>query len=147
MSNLPKYEVKIGETALIYNFISEGSKGKIIKIISFQETNINNFYNLGLVDENPITGELDDQVVSNNGDTEKVLNTVVSVIYDFTELFPNVRIYAEGSTPSRTRLYQMKIVKYFDIVIRDFHLLCLLNGEWEEFRPKVNYEGFAIKRK
>ena len=56
MSNLPKYEVKIGETALIYNFISEGSKGKIIKIISFQETNINNFYNLGLVDENPITG-------------------------------------------------------------------------------------------
>ena len=41
----------------------------------------------------------------------------------------------------------MKIVKYFDIVMRDFHLLCLLNGEWEEFRPKVNYEGFAIKRK
>jgi hypothetical protein len=31
--------------------------------------------------------------------------------------------------------------------MRDFHLLCLLNGEWEEFRPKVNYEGFAIKRK
>jgi len=94
-----------------------------------------------------VTAEMHEGIAELSEAWEKELNTVVSVIYDFTELFPDVWVYAEGSTPSRTRLYQMKIVKYFDIVMRDFHLLCLLNGEWEEFRPKVNYEGFAIKRK
>jgi hypothetical protein len=29
----------------------------------------------------------------------------------------------------------------------DFDLRCLLNGEWEEFNPSVDYQGFVVKRK
>ena len=98
-------------------------------------------------DVNPITKELDDKVVSNNGDTEKVLGSVVAAIYAFTARYPDVWVYAEGSTPARTRLYQMNIVKYFEQITADFELQCLLNQEWEDFRFNVNYEAFVIKRK
>ena len=144
--NLPKYKVIPNEIGDTYTFVSEGKKGMIYKIISFQEIE-KGLYNLGFGDMNPITKELDDKVVSNNGDTEKVLSSVVSAIYAFTEKFPEAWIYAEGSTPSRTRLYQIKIVTYFDLVERYFELQCLLNQEWEDFHPNINYEAFVIKRK
>ena len=73
--NLPKYDV-VSNTSHTYEFISEGKNGKIYKSVSFQETNIEGVYNLGLVDKNPITGQVDDKVVSNNGDRDKVLSTV-----------------------------------------------------------------------
>ena len=116
-------------------------------MVSFQETNIENLYNLGFGDKDPITGEIDDKVVTNNGDTEMVLSTIVGIIFAFTQNFPNVWVYAEGSTPARTRLYQINIVKYFDELERNFELLCLLDGVWEEFRPNINYDAFVVKRK
>lgn len=38
--NLPKYDIRTGETAFIYEFISEGDKGSIQKMINFQHTNL-----------------------------------------------------------------------------------------------------------
>ena len=84
--NLPKYKVIPNEIGDTYTFVSEGKKRMIYKIISFQEIE-KGLYNLGFRDMNPITKELDDKVVSNNGDTEKVLSSVVSAIYAFTEKF------------------------------------------------------------
>ena len=147
MSNLPRYDIRIGETKRSYEFTSIGIKGKIDKMVSFQETNIENLYNLGFGDKDPITGEIDDTIVTNNGDTEKVLSTIVGIVFAFTQKFPNVWVYAEGSTPARTRLYQRNIVKHFDELKRNFQLLCLLNGEWEEFRPNINYDAFVVRRK
>ena len=147
MSNLPRYDIRIGETKRSYEFTSIGIKGKIDKMVSFQETNIENLYNLGFGDKDPITGEIDDTIVTNNGDTEKVLSTIVGIVFAFTQKFPNVRVYAEGSTPARTRLYQINIVKQFDELKRNFQLLCLLNGEWEEFCPNINYDAFVVRRK
>jgi hypothetical protein len=145
--NLPKYDIRTGETAFIYEFISEGDKGSIQKMINFQHTNLKNFYNLAFGDKDSITGEIDDKVVSNNGDMEKVLATIVAAVYSFTDLFPNAWIYAEGSTPTRTRLYRINITKYLSVIKEDFELRCLLNEEWVEFNPSVNYQGFVVKRK
>jgi len=55
------------------------------------------------------TGEIDDTVVSNNGDSEQVLATVVSAVYAFTEKQDDVWVYATGSNSTRTRLYQIGI--------------------------------------
>ena len=145
--NLPKYDIRTGETVFIYEFTSEGDKGSIQKMIDFQHTNLKDFYNLAFGDKDTITGEIDDKVVSNNGDMEKVLATIVAAVYSFTDLFPNAWIYAEGSTPTRTRLYRINITKYLSIIKEDFELRCLLNGEWVEFSPTVNYQGFVVKRK
>jgi hypothetical protein len=110
--NLPKYQLKAENELIVFEFISEGPKGKIPKIIRFDETHIEDVYNLGFGDKNLETGDLDDMSVSNNADSEKVLATVVSAIYAFTDKYAGKWIYATGSTDSRTRLYRMGITKF-----------------------------------
>ena len=71
------------ENAYMYHFISEGNKGKIEKVVIYEEMEIEGFFNLGFGDRNPITGYLDDEITTDNGDTEKVLAT----LYRFTDQF------------------------------------------------------------
>ncbi|GEM_PF-1279433 len=47
--NLPKYDIRTGETVFIYEFTSVGTKGSIQKMIDFQYTNLKDFYNLASV--------------------------------------------------------------------------------------------------
>ncbi|MFY8187393.1 MAG: DUF6934 family protein [Flavobacterium sp.] len=119
MSN-PKYQLNAEEDLTVFNFISEGPKGKITKIIEIKETNLKGFFNLAFGDKNQETGTIDDTIVTNNNDTEKVLATVVSAVYAFTDLNPDAWVYATGSTDSRTRLYRMGINKYLSQVENDF---------------------------
>src|SRR5690554_1018587 len=58
--------------------------------------------------------EIDDKTVSNNGDSEKVLATVVATVYAFSDKYPDSWIFATGSTKARTRLYRMGITRYID---------------------------------
>jgi len=127
--------------------ISEGPKGQIPKLIKFSETTLKGFYNLAFGDKNNETGDIDDAVVSNNGDSEQVLATVVSAVYAFTSVENDVWVYATGSTKSRTRLYRMGITKYIDEVKQDFLVFGLRNGEWENFEPAVEYTAFVVRRK
>ena len=56
-------------------------------------------------DKDAETGKINDSVVTNNNDTEKVFATVVSAVYAFTYINPEAWVYATGSTEARTRLY------------------------------------------
>jgi hypothetical protein len=47
------------------------------KIIKFSETALKGYYNLAFGDKDDETGEINDRIVSNNGDSEQVLATVV----------------------------------------------------------------------
>jgi len=134
---LPRYELIAEQSLMVFEFTSEGTKGQIPKLIKFSETTLKGFYNLAFGDKDLETGEIDDNVVSNNGDSEKVLATVVSAVFAFTDLYKDVWVYASGSTKSRTRLYRMGITKYFDEVKQDFHIFGLLDGEWHEFKKKL----------
>jgi hypothetical protein len=145
--NLPRYELKAEKSLLVYEFTSEGSKGQIPKLIKFSETTLKGFYNLAFGDKNSETGELDDTVVSSNGDSEQVLATVVSAVYAFTSLQNDAWVYATGSTKSRTRLYRMGISKYYDEIEKDFYLFGMWNGEWKEFEMEIDYTAFLVKRK
>jgi hypothetical protein len=145
--NLPRYELKAEKSLLVYEFISEGSKGQIPKLIKFSETTLKGFYNLAFGDKNSETGELDDTVVSSNGDSEQVLATVVSAVYAFTSLQNDAWVYATGSTKSRTRLYRMGISKYYVEIVKDFYLFGMWNGEWKEFEMEIDYTAFLVKRK
>jgi hypothetical protein len=127
--------------------LQEGPKGKIPKIIKFSETTLKGFYNVAFGDKNLETGDIDDAVVSNNGDSEQVLATVVSAVYSFTEQENEAWVYATGSTLSRTRLYRMGITKYFDEAKQDFIVFGLRDGEWEEFMKEIDYTAFVVRRK
>ena len=70
---IAKYQLTAGHELLSYEFISEGTKGQIPKRIQFTLVNRQGIYNLAFGDKDPNTGEIDDKVVSNNGDSEKVL--------------------------------------------------------------------------
>ena len=143
---LPKYEIEAEDSLQVFEFISEGPKGSIPKLIKFSETTLKGFYNLAFGDKDLLTGEIDDKVVSNNGDSEKVLATIVSAVYAFTDQENEAWIYATGSTPARTRLYRMGITKYLEEVKQDFNVFGLLNGEWENFEKDVDYTAFLARR-
>ena len=116
---LPKYEIEAEDSLEVFEFLSEGPKGSIQKIIKFSETALNGFYNLAFGDKDLLTGDIDDKAVSNNGDSEKVLATIVSAVYAFTDREKDAWVYATGSTQTRTRLYRMGITKYLDEVKQD----------------------------
>ncbi len=144
---LEKYELKSGEKLEVYEFVSVGNKGHINKLVQYTPTNYKDLYNLGFGDKNGETGDIDDGVISNNGDSEKVLATVVATLYAFTECHKDAMVYATGSTKSRTRLYRMGITKYLDEVQSDFDIYGELDDGWEDFRKDVEYEAFLVKRK
>lgn len=146
---LPQYDITQDETPYTYQFISEGKRGKIYKIVIFQETEAKGFFNLGFGDKDNETGELlDDTIVSDNGDSEKVLATVVAIVYLFTDENPDAYIYAEGSTPSRNRLYRKGITKFLKQALKDFYIYGLVSEEvMEPFDPNGNYIGFLVHRK
>ena len=144
---LPKYELKSEKTLNVYEFLSEGPNGKIPKLIKFSETSLKGFYNLAFGNKDILTGDIDDLVVSNNGDSEQVLATVVAAIYAFTDSKKDVWIYATGSTKARTRLYRMGVNKYLDEVQKDFNIFGMLEGEWHKFQKEVDYTAFVVRRK
>ena len=68
-------------------------------------------------------------MISNNQDAERVLATVASTVIDFTDHYPDVIIYAEGSTDSRTRRYQMGINKYWSEIDPIFEVFGLMENQ------------------
>ncbi len=105
--NFERYLLESDKKLMVFEFTSEGTKGEIHKIVQFTETNLKDFYNLGFGDKDHETGEIDDKVITNNGDRQKVLVTVASTVYAFTDKHPNAWIYATGSNLARTRLYRI----------------------------------------
>ena len=144
---LPRYELKADESLMIYEFMSEGDKGQINKLIKFSETSLKDFYNLAFGDVDDKTGDINDSIISNNGDAEKVLATVVAAVYAFTASNPDMWIYATGSSKSRTRLYRMGITKFIDDINKDFLLFGQRDGEWEYFTKEIEYTAFLVRRK
>jgi len=149
--HLDKYLFQVSPDYFEYEFFSRGSKGIIKKIVRFDEFTTSEGYgifNLALGDWNETKQAIDDAVVSNNGDTEKVLATVAFIALDFVDRFPNALLYIEGSTPARTRKYQIAISRHFEDIDELFNIFGITKqGEINEFTKNVNYEGFLFKSK
>lgn len=145
--NLERYELQSGEELEVFEFVSEGPKGRIPKIVQYFPTNYKDVYHLGFGDKNLVTGSIDDTVVSNNNDSEKVLATVIATLYAFTDKHKDAFVYATGSTNSRTRLYRMGISKYLNEALKDFEIYGELEDSWELFKLGKDYNGFLVKRK
>lgn len=147
--NKPRYLYKSEEFFKIYEFISEGPRGKIKKIVEYSETSTKNVYNLGFGDFDENTESINDLSVTNNGDSLKVLATVASTIYAFIEKYPDAWIFATGSTAVRTRLYRMGISNNIEEIKADFAVygLKIDTNIWEEFIIGEDYEAFLITKK
>ncbi len=141
-----KYLYHTNSSFLDYEFESVGPKGTIKKVARFSAMGTN-VYNFGFGDLDESTGEISDTVVSNNGDGDKVLVTVANIIYDFTDVYLDAAVFIQGTTPARTRRYQMGINKYWPQINPIFEIFGLKNEKWEPFRPGENYTAFLGRRK
>jgi hypothetical protein len=141
-------EIKFKSDYSTFEFISEGHNGNILKRIEFVPTQWPGVYNLafGDIKEN---GVLDDLMISNNGDRNKILATIVKVIESYTNKYPDRWIYFEGSTEHRTRLYRMAVSLHLEELSEMFEILADLNGNWEfvRFQKGLNIKAFLIRRK
>ena len=144
--HLPRYQYKTNSGFLDYEFFSEGPKGKIKKVIRYTKIG-DAVFNLAFGDLDEATGEISDTVVTNNNDSRKVLATVAATVYDFTDQYPGSLVVAKGSTLSRTRLYRMGITNYLEQISSEFDISGLINGSWEQFNERRDYEAFLIHRK
>ena len=144
----PKYPYRSETSMHYYEFISEGPKGLIKKIVEYTETGTENVYNLGFADYDEKTKTTTDISVTNNGDSLKVLATVASTVYAFTQKKPKAWILATGSTSVRTRLYRMGITNNLAEINEDFKVFGLnSHGEWDKFIVGEDYEAFLLTKK
>ena len=94
--NLEKYKLEFNPTKTAFEFISEGPKGSILKRIEYSKINVKgykNFYNLGFGDVNSESDEINDVVVTDNQDRDKVLATVASTLFIFIKRYPKATIF------------------------------------------------------
>jgi hypothetical protein len=146
--NYPKYQYRSETSMNYFEFTSEGPKGLIKKIIEYTETGTENVYNLGFADYDEKTKTISDISVTNNGDSLKVLATVASTVYAFTQKNPKSWILATGSTNVRTRLYRMGITNNLAEISEDFKVFGLdSTGNWNEFLIGEDYEAFLLTKK
>ena len=80
-----RYTLEISNASMTFEFVSEGPKGLIRKRVEYRLIDERNIYNLAFGDINLETNKIDDTIISDNKDTKKVLSTVASTVYTFTQ--------------------------------------------------------------
>lgn len=103
-----------------YEFYSEGPKDKIKKIVRYSliQKALHTIYNLEFGDLDEQTQEVNDRIKTNNADHQKVLATVADTVMDFLNQHPKATIFAQGSTASRTKLYQINILEVISQILK-----------------------------
>jgi hypothetical protein len=143
---LEQYQVKAYEDLFEFEFISEGPKGSITKLVQYSKID-ENAYNLAFGDKKEGENEIDDKIITDNKDSQKVLATVAATVIAFTEKYSQVWIIASGSSKSRTRLYQIGISTNYEELQQYFNVYGYYERRWVKFQKNVIYDAFAVKRK
>ena len=157
MHHHPKYKIIGSEGAETFEFVSAGPKGNIEKLIQFQKTDNPLIYNLAFGDkietetEGKLVVEIDDRIISENGDRDIILATVVSAVYEYSARYPERWIIFSGSDEIRTRLYRIAITKNYNELCKDFHIFGL--SFVDDILTRMTFDsttaflGFIVKRK
>ncbi|WP_411835944.1 DUF6934 family protein [Myroides odoratimimus] len=145
----PSYSFTTDRENSIYEFTSIGKNQAIKKLIIFTPVEGEyKVYNLSFGDRTNYDGDLlriNDRIVSNNGDMNKVLATIFRAVLKFTEGKDFYKIYFTGSTPSRTRLYRMAISNNYAELSKHFSIYGFdMGGKVVFFATNTNYQGFLI---
>ncbi|WP_026628674.1 DUF6934 family protein [Dyadobacter alkalitolerans] len=138
------YDYKASENCLLFEFESVSEFKSIRKLIIYTPSEkVSNMYNLALCDILS-NGESCDRNISNNLDMGKVIATVVKSMVTFCKAYPNSSIYITGSTPARTRLYNIIISKELSEARRIFEIYGLKETKRELFISNREYDAFLI---
>ncbi|AYB33323.1 DUF6934 family protein [Chryseolinea soli] len=147
--DLKSYESHLTSNHLCYTFTSKGPRGEIQKVVKFKliHTQPIVVYNLAFGDANDSELGFDEDVISDNGDRVKVLQTVANIAILFCRRYPQVYVMAKGRSAARNRLYQMMISNRLAEIEDRCEIFGILGSAALAFRKNVNYEGFLVKEK
>lgn len=96
-----KYDVaqRVTEHQVLYIFFSKGEK-ELLKVVQYsflEDLNGRKLFNFGFGDYDFSKGMVMDGAISNNGDTYKVFNTVLSTVPRFFEIHQDAMMQVKGS--------------------------------------------------
>jgi len=138
----PFYEFSIHNETFRFEFVSTGQRS-IRKVIVYQQLPFPDVYNLALgdIDEQ---GKADYEITSDNGDRNLILATVAQTLMTFFKHHPNASVFIAGSTPSRTRLYQVVIARELTEIQKRFDVIGVTETSNEPFSKSKSYQAFVI---
>ena len=141
----PFYQFSTTAEFVRFEFVSTGER-IIRKVIIYQKLPFENIYNLALgdIDEH---GQTDYEITSDNGDRDLILATVIQTMIAFFEQYPKASIFIAGSTPSRTRLYQVVIARELAEIQKRFDVMGITEMGSEPFLTGKSYGAFVISLK
>ncbi len=139
-------DLDVKEDLSVFEFSSIGVHGIILKRVEFMATGLNDVFNLGFGDIGT-DGEINDHSVSDNGDRNKVLATVVHTIFKYTERYPDRFIFFTGSSKGRNRLYRMAIDLNLDELLTLFDIFIFVGDDIMPFMKNTEATSFLLKRK
>lgn len=143
----PRYDYTTEDDLMYYQFFSIGPKGRVKKVVEYSKTNMEGVYNLAFGDWDEENSRIDDKSITNNEDSLKVLATVASTVYAFTNKYPKAWVFAVGSSLPRTRLYRIGLANNLVEISVDFQVYGLKSDVWEEFTAGQDYDAFLARRK
>ena len=142
-----RYELVTESDVMRFRFTSIGPKGEVPKLVIYSKMRLKNYYNLSFGDKVLDTDTIDDYVVTDNKDSQKVLATVAFSVFTFTNSYPDAFVVIRGSTLARTRLYQMGISNNLEEITNDFIVWGEKEEIWHQFEKNIQYDSFLITRK
>lgn len=149
--NADRYQIDVNPDFSDFEFSSVGPKGTIRKMVRFTRLEIPDstldIYNLCFGDHNKDEDIIDDLIVSDNKDSQMILATVAAAVMKFTDKNPDTLVFAQGSTPSRTRYYIMGISSKFEEIRGLFEIWGYRDDRWELFQRNTGYTALLAKRK
>ncbi|MFW0716371.1 DUF6934 family protein [Pedobacter sp. N23S346] len=138
-----------------FKFVSTGTKGNLEKLVQYTPFDDDkNIYNLAL-GTILADGSIDYKTLSKNGDRNKILATIASTAYIFSESFPDKKIFLSGDIPAKTRLYQMAINDSYHELCENFKIQAykpikengiVVEYELEELKKGTNYDAFLFTK-
>lgn len=146
-----KYPYTLNETTARFDFESKGPNGTIKKTVDYYKIGTwidgSQVYNLAFGDWDEKNNVINDLSRTDNNDRNKILATVASTVIDMVCVMKEIAIYAEGSTPARTRLYQMAINTNKEEIEGILDIYGYKDEKWQLFESGKNYEAFLVTRK
>lgn len=129
-----------------YEFLSVSSSKQVRKLVLLTLTELEDIYNLALLDLLP-NGETSDISESKNNDLKTILATVIKIVIDFLDKKPSTIILFQGSDEKRQRLYRIVINQELEELKNVFNIFGSISDEITLFEPNKPYDFFLISKK
>jgi hypothetical protein len=129
-----------------FQFMSIGTAGPVIRQVRFTGQNDAGIYNLDLRDL-PVTKKDDPGRVTDQGDMNTVLATLVQIIEIYTERYPRRTIRLKGDTREKAHLYRVALERHLKILCPWFIIEMEEHISESDGNRTIDSIAFLLKRR